>query len=167
MLLHQKTVRLTLPSGTTRTETVQSARRANDAILMQLASVSDRDVADQLRGATVDVPRSELDRLAADEFYAVDIIGSRVVERGETGEEVELGTVEDFVNYPSVDVFVVKTTDGLLDVPSTEEFVVDVAPGLVRMRGLAVLRELAESAKAKPKKPRPVNRARDKRTPKS
>lgn len=164
VLLHQKTVRLTLPSGTTRTETVQSARRANDAILMQFASVSDRDVAEPLRGATVDVPRAAFELLDGGEFYAVDVIGARVVEVTESGEESEIGTVKDFVNYPSVDVFVIEQTQGdVLDVPSTDTFVASVQRGLLRVHGLDVLRELAESAKAKPKKPRPEKRARDKR----
>lgn len=171
VLLHQKTVRLTLPSGVTRSETVQSARRANDAILMQLVSVADRDVAEQLRGATVDIPRDAFERLGPDEFYAVDVIGSRVLEVSEAGEETEIGTVKDFVSYPTVDVFVVQAPSGengqpgdLLDVPSTEAFVVEVRPGLVRLRGLDVLREIAESSKPKPKKPRPEKRARDKRS---
>ena len=165
ILLHQKTVRLTLPSGEVRMETVQSARRANDAILMQLASISDRDVAEPLRGSTIDIPREAFERLAQDEFYAVDVIGARVLEVTEAGEELALGTVKDFVSYPTVDVFVVQHEDGqLLDVPSTEAFVVDVQKGLVRLRGLEVLREIAASSKPKVKKPKPEKRARDKRT---
>lgn len=161
VLLHQKSVQLTLPSGVVRTEAVTGARRANDAILMYLASVSDRDVAEPLRGAIVSIPRDAFERLDAGEFYAVDVIGSTVVERLESGETVEIGRVKDFVSYPTVDVFVVQAEGGEpLDVPSTEAFVVDVQKGLVTLQGLDVLREIAQTSKPKAKAPRPERPAK-------
>jgi 16S rRNA processing protein RimM len=166
VLLHQKSVQLTLPSGVIRTEVVKGARRANDAILMYLASVSDRDVAEPLRGSTVSIPRDAFERLDAGEFYAVDVIGSQVVERLESGETVDIGRVKDFVSYPTVDVFVVQADGGeALDVPSTEAFVVDVQKGLVTLQGLDVLREIAQTSKPKVKAPRvaPERVARHKR----
>ena len=168
VLLHQKSVRLTLPSGEVRLEQVQSARRANDAILVHLAGIADRDFADPLRGAVVSVPRAAFERLEAGEFYAIDVIGAPAVERLESGEDVALGTIKDFVSYPTVDVFVVELASGvLLDVPSTEAFVVDVKPSLVVLQGLDVLREIADSSKPKPKKPRPPNPARHRRSEKA
>ena len=161
VLLHQKSVRLTLPSGIVRNEVVQNARRANDAILMVLASVSDRDVAEPLRGATVSIARDTFERLDAGEFYAVDVIGSRVVERLESGEVVDIGCVKDFVSYPTVDVFVIQADGGEpLDVPSTEAFVIDVQTGLVTLQGLDVLREIAQTSKPKVKPPRPERPAK-------
>ncbi len=171
VLLHQKSVQLTLPSGVVRTEIVKAARRANDAILMTFASVTDRDVAEPLRGATVSIPRDAFEHLGADEFYAVDVIGSPVFERLESGDLLEIGVVKDYISYPTVDVFVVQDANGeVLDVPSTEAFVLDVQKGKLTLHGLGILREIADSSKAKVKAPRaiPERVARHKRSaPKS
>ncbi len=85
--------------------TVDRARRADDAILMKLHGVDDRDRADELRGALVCVQRESFPPLDEGEFYVCDVEGARVSMR--RGEPRALGTVRELRNYPSVDVLVV------------------------------------------------------------
>jgi 16S rRNA processing protein RimM len=92
--------------------TVDSARRANDAILMKLCDVDDRDSADELRGALVCAKRGDFPALAEGEFYVCDLRGARVVvEDGEGGQQ-ELGHVRELRTYPTVDTIVVDAKDG-------------------------------------------------------
>ena len=60
LLLHLDEVLLRLPGGEEQEINVDAARRANDAILVQLHSVDDRDRAEELRGAAVCARRGDL-----------------------------------------------------------------------------------------------------------
>jgi 16S rRNA processing protein RimM len=110
---------------------VEGARQANDAILMKLESVDDRDRAIELRGAEVCARRAEFPPLEPGEFYACDLEGARVTIDG--GEE--LGRVVEMRSYPTVDVLVVTASDGgrPWEVPLVEAVVknVDVQGGVV------------------------------------
>jgi 16S rRNA processing protein RimM len=117
---------------------VEAARETNDAILMKLQSVDDRDRAIELRGAEICARRSQFPPLEPGEFYACDVEGARVVLGGGSGgAEEELGKVVEMRSYPTVDVLVVAAADGgrPWEVPLVEAVVeqVDVLQGLVRL----------------------------------
>jgi 16S rRNA processing protein RimM len=115
---------------------VESARQANDAILMKLESVNDRDRAIELRGAQVCAKRSQFPPLEPGEFYACDIEGARVVV-GAGADAEELGRVLEMRSYPTVDVLVVAASDGgrPWEVPLVDAVIdrVDVQEGLVTL----------------------------------
>ncbi len=92
--------------------TVESARRANEAILMKLYSVDDRDTADGLRGAHICARRDAFPKLADGEFYVCDLQGARVVVREGEAPEWELGSVRELRSYPTMDTILVDATDG-------------------------------------------------------
>lgn len=124
ILLDQDEVLLKLGDGTQHEVTVDKARRADDAILMKLHSVDDRDRAAELRGAVICVRRDGFPPLEEGEFYVCDLEGARVVSR--RGDElVPLGTVRELRSYPSVEVLVVAASDGGKDweVPLVDAFV--------------------------------------------
>jgi 16S rRNA processing protein RimM len=95
------------PGAESRVMKVESARRADRAILLKLAGVSDRDVASALRGATISVARADLPAVRAGEFYLCDLIGARVVD-----PSGEIGVVLEIRGHPSVDCLVIRTGDG-------------------------------------------------------
>jgi 16S rRNA processing protein RimM len=135
VLLEQAEVLVRLPDGEEHEVSVDSARRADDAILMKLFSIDDRDRAGELRGALVCARRSEFAPLGGGEFYVCDAKGARV-----TCDGVEIGTVKDVNNYPTVDALVVKAADGGKDweIPLVDVFVgdVDLAAGAITLRTL-------------------------------
>ena len=137
VLLDVEEVLVRFPEGDEQEVSVDGARRANDAILLKLHSVDDRDRADELRGALICVQRGSLPPLEAGEFYACDIEGARVVVRDGEGEPRHLGRVKELRGYPSVDVLVVEAADGGLpwEVPVVDAFVqhVDAAAGVVTL----------------------------------
>ncbi len=136
LLLELDEVLVRFPDGEEHEVSVDAARRANDAILMKLHSVDDRDRADELRGARLCARRAEFPPLAAGEFYACDVEGARVVIDG--GEE--LGRVRELRTYPTIDVLVVSARDGgrAWEVPLVEAIVkeVDVDQGTVTLTTL-------------------------------
>lgn len=142
VLLDQDEVLSRFPDGAEEEVSVDAARRADDAILMKLYSVDNRDRADELRGALVCVKRGDFPPLEEGEFYVCDIEGARVLSR--RGQDlVPLGTVREMRSYPSVEVLVIAAADGGKDweVPLVEAFVerVDVEKGEVIVASLAGL----------------------------
>jgi 16S rRNA processing protein RimM len=138
LLLEQDEVLLRFPDGVEQEVSVDAARRADDAILMRLYSVDDRNGAEALRGVIVCVRRGAFPPPSPGEFYACDIEGARVVVDDEEGVAPrELGHVTAMRAYPANDVLEVAATDGGLpwEVPLVDAVVrsVDVAAGLVTL----------------------------------
>ena len=135
LLLKLEEVLVRLKEGAEHEVTVDRARRADIAILMKLHSVDDRDRADELRGALICARRRDFPALEDGEFYTCDLIGARVVVKG--NEAHELGKVRDLASYPSVETLVVTATDGgkNFEVPLVEAFIerVDPTAGVVTL----------------------------------
>ena len=113
---------------------IDGARQGNDAILLKLHGVDDRNGADEVRGAELCVRRGNFPEPEDGEFYACDIVGARVV--SEDGEE--MGLVRELTSYPSVDILLVEGARGRWEIPLVDAYVasVDVPQGLVTIRTL-------------------------------
>jgi 16S rRNA processing protein RimM len=135
VLLALDEVLVRFPDGVEHEVSVDRARRADDAILLKLYSVDDRDRADELRGALICVKRGAFPALEDGEFYLCDALGAKVVAPG-----IELGTVRDVHNYPSVDALVVRAADGGADweIPLIDVFLesMDLEAGVVTLKTL-------------------------------
>jgi len=112
---------------------IDSARAGNDAILIKLHGVDDRDAADGVRGAHLCAKRGDFPPLEAGEFYASDIVGADAVLDGAV-----VGKVESFSSYPSVDILLVATDRGRFEIPLVDAYVdtVDSDAGRVVLRTL-------------------------------
>jgi len=135
VLLEQDEVLVRLADGEEHEVSVERARRADDAVLMKLFSVDDRNRAEELRGAHICVRRRDFPQADSGEFYAIDVVGAEVRLAGE-----RIGVVAELVTYPSIEVFLVHADDGLGDweIPLTEMFIgrVDVEGKLVELNTL-------------------------------
>jgi 16S rRNA processing protein RimM len=141
LLLEIDEVMVRFSDGEEQEVTVEAARRANDAILITLTSVDDRNRANELRGAVLCVRRSEFPPVEPGEFYACDVEGARVVlDPGASEERRDVGKVKALRTYPTADVLVVAAADGGrdLEVPLVDAIVreVDVASGIVTIATL-------------------------------
>jgi 16S rRNA processing protein RimM len=140
LLLEQDEVLVRFPDGEEQEVSVDGARRADDAILLKLYSVDDRDRADDLRGAVICLRRGSFPPPGEGEFYACDIEGARVVLDDGSGEVREIGRVTALRAYPATDVIEVAAADGgrPWEIPLVEALVrsVDVAAGLVTLVSL-------------------------------
>jgi 16S rRNA processing protein RimM len=112
LLLELDEVLLRFPDGDEQEVSVDGARRADDAILMKLHSVDDRDRAEELRGVTICARRADFPPLEAGEFYACDVEGARVVVDDGAGGVRDIGRVRAMREYPATPVLVVDAADG-------------------------------------------------------
>ncbi len=119
---------------------LDSARQGNDAILIKLVGVDDRDAADDVKGAELCVRRGDFPKLEEGEFYACDIIGADAVLEGKV-----VGRVEAFTSYPSVDILLIASDRGRYEVPLVDPYVdeVDSVNGRVVLRTLEGLDPVA------------------------
>jgi 16S rRNA processing protein RimM len=140
LLLEQDEVLLRFPDGDEQEVSVDGARRADEAILMKLYSIDDRDRAEELRGAVICLRRGVFPPPEPGEFYACDVEGARVVLDEGAGEPREIGRVVALRPYPAADVLEIAAADGgsPWEVPLVESLVrsVDVASGVVTLVSL-------------------------------
>lgn len=150
VLLAQDEVLVRLPDGEEHEVSVDAARRADDAILMKLYSVDDRDRADELRGGVICVRRRDFPPPEQGEFYAVDVVGSEARLDGK-----RLGVVKEIITYPTTETILVAPDDGRGDweIPLTDTYVggVDVEGRVVTVLTLDELERLPVKKKKPPK----------------
>lgn len=120
-------------AGEAHEVSVDSARQGNDAILLKLHGVDDRDAAEDAKGAHLCARRGDFPSLDEGEFYASDIVDADVVLEGES-----IGKVVELTSYPSVDILLVATQRGRFEVPLVDAYVdrVDAEAGRVVLRTL-------------------------------
>ena len=89
-------------------------------VVAQLVGVTDRNVAEALKGAAVSVPRSRFPALSEDEFYWTELIGLEV--QNLQGEQ--LGTVTDMMSNGPQSILRIAP----VPVPATEAGVAKAGP---------------------------------------
>ena len=138
LLLSLDEVLVRFPDGREEEVSVDAARRANDAILMKLYSVDDRDGAEGLRGA----PSARAERLPRARAGRVSTLRHRGSASGPsqrtTGSTRDLGRVKELRTYPTTSALLVEAGDGtaLRRTPLVDSVVqsVDVDVSLVTLR---------------------------------
>lgn len=157
VLLEQDEVLVRLVDGEEHEVSVDKARRADDAILMKLFSVDDRDRAEELRGAQICVRRSDFPPLEEGEHYSIDLVGLTANLDG-----AKLGSIIDVIAYPTIDVLAISDEKQIWEVPMTESYLgaVDLDGGTVDVKTLDELEPVpvrkAKGAPAPPPPPKPV-----------
>jgi 16S rRNA processing protein RimM len=129
-LLHAKTWWLNKPE--IRDVARMQAKMHSGDVVAQLMGVADRNAAEALKGASVQIARSHFPALDDNEFYWVDLIGLEV--QNLQGEQ--LGRVLDLMDngaHPILRVAVsatqteeIKTTQQELLIPFVDQFVIEV-----------------------------------------
>lgn len=116
---HQlKEVFLVTPSGARRV-TIDHARYVRNEIWVTLAEVTQREEAQELRGATIEVEIEQRPKLPAGEFYYDELIGIEVFDT----HAVRIGTLTQVYPRGGQDVYGVETDFGEALVPASEEII--------------------------------------------
>ncbi len=103
-LFEQRAWQLRWANGTRRTLALHQSRAHGTGWIAKLAGVDDRNAAQQLTGAMIEVAREALPPPGEREYYLADLVGLTV--RNAAG--VELGVIDHFLEAPGNDVMVVR-----------------------------------------------------------
>ncbi len=120
---------------------VLSGRANGDFAYLQLEGITDRNMAESIRGQMVYVDRSEAISLEDGKYFICDLIGCRA--RDENGQEI--GTLTDIQSpNPYTDVYVFMTDRGEMMMPAIRSVIrsVDVDAGVMILDS-SVLDEIA------------------------
>jgi 16S rRNA processing protein RimM len=101
---------------------VSAYRPFKDAALVRFDQVPDRDAAEALRGATLEIDRSEVPLAPDGDFYYFELIGCRCIDRGAG----DLGEVVRVTEDGGGHLLWVEGDRGLLPVPLVRSFLVAV-----------------------------------------
>ena len=112
-----------------RVVTLETVRTHGSTVIAKFVETTDRAAAESLVGCDLEVPEEDIPRLPSGEFYTYQLEGLTVVT--ETGEP--LGTLEEVLDMPAHDVYVVRQGDREVMLPATDEIVksIDLEKGLV------------------------------------
>lgn len=117
---------------------IASSRPHGDGLLLSFDGVEDRDAAEALRGAELEVDRSEIPPAGDGEVYYYELVGCRCSDRAEG----DLGEVVDVVEDGGGLLLIVADGEKTLPVPFVRSFIreldvergrleLDLPPGLV------------------------------------
>jgi 16S rRNA processing protein RimM len=101
---------------------VEAARVHQGVILLKLAGYDDRDAAETLRGAWLQVPESEGIPLEEGEYYLYQLEGLAVY----TDEGEHLGAITDVIETGANNVFVVQGARGEVLLPDIDDVILDL-----------------------------------------
>ena len=131
-----------LPSGTERILVVERAVPHASGLLIYFEGVRDRDEAESLRGASLEVERSSVPPAPEGTYYFFELVGCRCFD-GAT----DLGVVEDVLEDGGGLLLLVAREGTQLPIPFVKRFLrrVDVAEGRIEMELPAGLFEACAS----------------------
>jgi 16S rRNA processing protein RimM len=110
-------------SGHRRSVTVAGARQTGRGLLVAFEGVSDRDAAERLRRARLEIERARVPAADEGQYYLFELVGCSCFDE----REGELGVVVDFVEGGADLLFeVARPEGGKLLLPFVDRFVVDV-----------------------------------------
>lgn len=101
---------------------VQRSRWSRGFVYLGLSGIDRRDAAEELRGALLEVPESDLRPLPEGQYYRFQVIGLEV----RTPEGRSLGRVAEILSTGSNDVYVVRGGPRELLIPAIEDVVKEV-----------------------------------------
>jgi len=101
---------------------VIGARSKGAGWILRLDGVTDRNAAEGYRGAVIRAQASDLPELAPGEWWIDDLVGLEVV----TDEGKPLGRLEEVLELPANDVYVVRSEKGEVLLPAIEDVIVAV-----------------------------------------
>lgn len=101
---------------------VEWSRRGSAWLVVKLAGLDDRSLAEAHRGHYLEVPEEELRPLPSGAWYHHQLVGLQVVSQG----GIELGRLKEVLELPANDVWVADREGAELLVPATAEAVLEV-----------------------------------------
>ena len=104
-----------------------SIREGSNTAVARFEGIADRAAAEAIRGALVEVERSDLPPLEEGEYYHADLVGVAAVDQSGTA----IGTILGVDNYGAGDLLEIELEDGKRSLIPFRQGIADLADGKV------------------------------------
>lgn len=91
---------------------IERARVGGRDVYIKFKGIDDRNAAEGLRGAFMEIERDEAVVPSSGEFFISDLIGAELTARGKNGEASAIGVIRAIDSFGAADVFSVECADG-------------------------------------------------------
>ena len=118
--LHEIT--LELKNGENINFNIEYSRISGVNIILKLNGIDDRDAAEKLRSAYINVTLDNVAPLDNNSYYIFDLVGMGVFDSGNN----KIGSVTRIEQYPANDVIVVEKETEEIIIPAIKEFIVGI-----------------------------------------
>ena len=118
--LHEIT--LELKNGENINFNIEYSRISGVNIILKLNGIDDRDAAEKLRSAYINVTLDNVAPLDNNSYYIFDLVGMGVFDSGNN----KIGSVSRIEQYPANDVIVVEKETEEIIIPAIKEFIVGI-----------------------------------------
>ena len=98
---------------------IEWIKKHGDRFIIKFEDINDRDEANRLRNAYIEVDKSEVFKLPEGNYYQFELVGLEVID----SEHGFLGKIDEVWEYPSSDILVVRSEKGWLLIPAIKEIV--------------------------------------------
>ncbi len=99
--------------------TIESIKWHSGKIIIKFQEIDDRDDAKRLSNSYVQVNKSEIYQLPAGNYYHFELVGLEVID----SDNQVIGKIEEVLEYPASDIYVVRSEKGTLMIPAIKEVV--------------------------------------------
>ncbi len=90
---------------------IANMRISGDELFLSFDGVTDRNGAEALRGARIEIDRAAAAPIEPDEFYIADLVDAELYSTAAGGESTHLGTIKRIDSFGAADVFTVSCVD--------------------------------------------------------
>ncbi|KRN75016.1 rimM protein [Weissella kandleri] len=102
---------------------IASVRKHKQFVLLSFAGMQDINLVEKYKGLDLMVSETKAPRLADDEYFYHDLIGLQVIDNH---TKAQLGQVQEILEMPANDVWVVKGAGQEMLLPFTEQVVIKI-----------------------------------------
>ncbi|MFZ7132076.1 MAG: ribosome maturation factor RimM [Eubacteriales bacterium] len=101
---------------------IEKVRYQNTTVILKLDGLTNRNGAETLKNAYIEIPREDGVSLQEDQYFIVDLIGLKVYEKAQ-----QIGILKDIIQSGSTDIYVIAIEEqGEIMVPAIKEYILDI-----------------------------------------
>ena len=106
-------------NGNRKNCAIEKVRLTHNKIILKFENINDRSAAQNLKGALLEIKRTDLRELSDNEYFIFDLIGLKV--KSLTGELI--GELKNVLNLPANDVYVVNNGVNEFLIPAIKDVI--------------------------------------------
>jgi 16S rRNA processing protein RimM len=98
---------------------IEYIKKHSGRFIIKFEGINDRDEAGRLRNSYIQIDKAEVYKLPAGHYYEFELVGLEVVD----SDNQVIGKIDEVLEYPACDIFVVRSEKGKILIPGIKRIV--------------------------------------------